>query len=153
MGALCFADLEAVCAAINWARRGREAGSIGPCQIGCHKPKASLRGFVAELAARGLRVDHRSGAEFVDAKKLRARLLPRSIERLPPELPLGWCAYLPPRRRAPCPAQASPLRASLGPRSSAPMASLTVWISWLLRCRPRQRVGQPTPLSFELNNA
>lgn len=68
-------------AAINWARRGREAGSIEPCQIGFHKPKASLRGFVAELAARGLKVDYRSVREFVHAKKLRARLLPRSTER------------------------------------------------------------------------
>lgn len=68
-------------AAINWARRGREAGSIEPCQIGFHKPKASLRGFVAELGARGLKVDYRSVREFVHAKKLRATPLPRCTER------------------------------------------------------------------------
>ena len=74
--------------AINWTRRMRETGSVAPGQMGGHKPKAiagqyrtwllerikakdfTLRGLVAELAARGLKVDYRSVWEFVHAEKL-----------------------------------------------------------------------------------
>jgi len=60
--------------AINWTRRMRETGSVAPGQMGGHKPKAiageyrtwlleriktkdfTLRGLVAELAERGLKV-------------------------------------------------------------------------------------------------
>jgi transposase len=74
--------------AIGWARRLRETGSIEPGQMGGHKPKAisgeyrlfvlqrikdgdfTLRGLVAELAERGLKVDYRSVWEFVHAEKL-----------------------------------------------------------------------------------
>ena len=63
---------------INWVRRFRETGSVAPGQMGGRKPKAiagehavflalrvrggafTLRGLVAELAARGLKVDYRS---------------------------------------------------------------------------------------------
>jgi transposase len=73
---------------INWVRRFRETGSVAPGQIGGHKPKAiagehavflarrvrdgafTLRGLVAELAARGLKVDYRSVWNFVHAEKL-----------------------------------------------------------------------------------
>jgi putative transposase len=75
-------------AAIDWVRRHRETGSVAPGKMGGHKPKAisgehrewllgrcrerpfTLRGLVAELAERGLRVDYRSVWEFVHAEKL-----------------------------------------------------------------------------------
>jgi transposase len=74
--------------AINWVRRQRETGSVAPGQMGGHKPKKiagehrdwllqrtkegdfTLRGLVAELAERGLKVDYRSVWEFVHAEKL-----------------------------------------------------------------------------------
>ena len=77
-----------VSTAIVWVRRLRETGSVAPGQIGGHKPKAisgehrawllertkardfTLRGLVAELAERGLKVDYRSVWEFVHAEKL-----------------------------------------------------------------------------------
>src|SRR6266702_676535 len=77
-----------VSTAINWVRRFRETGSVAPGQIGGHKPKAirdehetwlrerirerdfTLRGLVAELAARGLKVDYRAVWNFVHARKL-----------------------------------------------------------------------------------
>jgi putative transposase len=63
---------------INWVRRFQETGSVAPGQMGGHKPRAiagehhaflvqriregefTLRGLVAELAERGLKVDYRS---------------------------------------------------------------------------------------------
>lgn len=74
--------------AINWTRRLRETGSVEPGQMGGHKPKAisgehaawlsrrikegdfTLRGLMAELAGRGLKVDYRSVWELVHAEKL-----------------------------------------------------------------------------------
>ena len=74
--------------AINWVNRLRQTGSVAPGQIGGHKPKKisgahrlwllerikdgdfTLRGLVAELADRGLKVDYRSVWEFVHAEKL-----------------------------------------------------------------------------------
>jgi len=74
--------------AINWVKRLDETGSVAPGRMGGHKPKAisgeyrlwllqrikggdfTLRGLVAELAARGLNVDYRSVWEFVHAEKL-----------------------------------------------------------------------------------
>jgi transposase len=73
---------------INWVRRFRETGSAAPGKMGGHKPKAiagehriwllrrtkeaefTLRGLVAELAERGLKVDYRSVWNFVHAEKL-----------------------------------------------------------------------------------
>src|SRR6202795_2659661 len=73
---------------INWVRRFQETGSVAPGQMGGHKPKAiagehhvflaqritegefTLRGLVAELAGRGLKVDYRSVWNFVHAEKL-----------------------------------------------------------------------------------
>ena len=73
---------------INWVRRFRETGSVAPGQMGGRKPKAiagehaaflarrvrdgafTLRGLVAELAERGLKVDYRSVWNFVHAEKL-----------------------------------------------------------------------------------
>jgi len=74
--------------AINWVKRQQETGSVAPGQMGGHRPKAisgehrlwvlqrtkdgdfTLRGLVAELAERGLKVDYRSVWEFVHAEKL-----------------------------------------------------------------------------------
>ena len=74
--------------AINWLKRVERTGSIAPGQIGGHKPRKiagahrdwlvercrerdfTLRGLVAELAERGLKVDYRSVWEFVHAEKL-----------------------------------------------------------------------------------
>ena len=74
--------------AINWVRRQRETGSVAPGKMGGHRPKKiagehrdwllqrtkqgdfTLRGLVAELAERGLKVDYRSVWEFVHAEKL-----------------------------------------------------------------------------------
>jgi putative transposase len=77
-----------VSTAINWVRRMRETGSVAPGQMGGHKPKSisgrhrewllarikeqdfTLRGLVAELAERGLKVDYRTVWDFVHAEKL-----------------------------------------------------------------------------------
>jgi putative transposase len=74
--------------AILWVRRFRETGSVAPGQMGGHRPKKilgkhrdwlrertkardfTLRGLVAELAERGLKVDYRSVWEFVHAENL-----------------------------------------------------------------------------------
>ena len=74
--------------AITWGRRFRQTGSVAPGQMGGHKPKAirgehhawlvdrirqkafTLRGLVAELAERGLKVDYHSVWNFVHAEKL-----------------------------------------------------------------------------------
>jgi transposase len=73
---------------ITWVRRLRQTGSVAPGKMGGHRPKSisgehrtwllrrikeadfTLRGLVAELAARGLKVDYRSVWEFVHAEKL-----------------------------------------------------------------------------------
>jgi putative transposase len=73
---------------ITWVRRFRETGSVAPGQMGGHKPKTiagvhhdwlvarcrdkdfTLRGLVAELAERGLKVDYRSVWNFVHAERL-----------------------------------------------------------------------------------
>jgi transposase len=74
--------------AINWVKRVGETGSVAPGQMGGHRPKSisgehrlwllqrikdgdfTLRGLVAELAGRGLKVDYRSVWEFVHGEKL-----------------------------------------------------------------------------------
>lgn len=73
---------------IRWVTRVRETGSVVPDKMGGHRPKTirgehhdwlvqrckekgfTLRGLVAELAERGLKVDYRSVWEFVHAEKL-----------------------------------------------------------------------------------
>jgi len=77
-----------VSTAIGWVRRYRETGSVAAGQMGGHKPKAirdehevwlrqrirerdfTLRGLVAELADRGLKVDYHSVWNFVHAEAL-----------------------------------------------------------------------------------
>jgi len=78
----------AVSTVIKWVRQFRETGSVVPRPMGGHRPKTirgehsdwlikrcherdfTLRGLVAELADRGLKVDYRSVWEFVHAEKL-----------------------------------------------------------------------------------
>jgi putative transposase len=72
---------------MTFARRFRETGSVLPGKMGGHKPKAiagehrawlllrikekdfTLRGLVAELAERGLKIDYKTVWNFVDAEK------------------------------------------------------------------------------------
>ena len=74
--------------AIRWVERYRETGSVAPGQMGGHKPKAirgehrawlveriqggtfTLRGLVAELAERGLKVDYHTMWDFVRGEQL-----------------------------------------------------------------------------------
>ena len=78
----------AISTAIGWMQRVEETGSVEPGQMGGHKPKAvsgdhavwlsqrirdgdfTIRGLVAELAERGLKVDYHSVWDFVHAEKL-----------------------------------------------------------------------------------
>ncbi len=73
---------------VAWLRRYHTTGSVAPGQVGGHKPAKiaghhrdwlvarcrdrafTLRGLVAELAARGLDVDYRSVWAFVHAQGL-----------------------------------------------------------------------------------
>jgi putative transposase len=73
---------------IAWVRLFRETGSVAPGKMGGHRPKKlqgvwrdwllercrekdfTLRGLVAELGERGLKIDYRSVWEFVHAEKL-----------------------------------------------------------------------------------
>jgi putative transposase len=75
-------------AAIEWLKLFEETGSVKPRQVGGYKPKKisgawrdwlvercrdkafTLRGLVAELGERGLKVDYRSVWEFVHAEGL-----------------------------------------------------------------------------------
>lgn len=79
----------AVSTAINWVKRFHDTGSVAPGQMGGHRPKKiigahrswllercreekgfTLRGLVAELAERGLKVDYRTMWTFVHEGKL-----------------------------------------------------------------------------------
>jgi len=101
-----------VSSVIRWVQRLRTTGSLAPGQMGGHKPKTirgghrdwllqrtkggdfTLRGLVAELAERGLKVDYRSVWEFVHAEQLSFK-----------KNRGGWRARSP-RRRAPAGAMA-----------------------------------------------
>lgn len=71
--------------AIKWVRRHRETGSVAPSRIGGHKPRLlagdlrdwllerakadfTLRGLVAELAERGVKVDYVQVWRFAHAE-------------------------------------------------------------------------------------
>jgi putative transposase len=78
----------AISTAITWVKLFRESGSVAPGQMGGHKPRKiagdhrawlilrcqsadfTLRGLVAELAERAVKVDYRAVWEFVHAEKL-----------------------------------------------------------------------------------
>src|SRR5258708_20394443 len=87
-----------------WVRRFRETGSVAPGQMGGHKPKKisgkhrdwllertkakdfTLRGLVAELAERGLKVDYRAVWNFVHAEKLSFKKTVVASERDRPDV-------------------------------------------------------------------
>ncbi len=73
--------------AIKWVRRHRQTGSVAPSQMGGHKPRLlvgelrdwllersksdfTLRGLVAELAERGVKVDYVQVWRFAHAEGL-----------------------------------------------------------------------------------
>jgi len=74
--------------AILWVQRFRRTGSVEPDKIGGYRPKKiagghrewlvkrcgradfTIRGLVAELAERGLKVDYRTMWDFLHAEKL-----------------------------------------------------------------------------------
>lgn len=73
--------------AIKWVRRQRETGSVTPSKMGGHKPRRlvgelrdwlldrskrdfTLRGLVAELAERGVKVDYVQVWRFVHTEGL-----------------------------------------------------------------------------------
>src|SRR5215470_11678038 len=76
----------AISTAIGWMQRVEETGSVEPGQMGGHKPKAvsgdhavwlsqrirdgdfTIRGLVAELSGRGLKVDYHSVWDFVHSE-------------------------------------------------------------------------------------
>jgi len=78
----------AISTAVRWVAEFRKNGTIEPGQMGGHKPRAirgehstwliarcrsadfTLRGLVAELAERGLKVDYHSVWDFVRAEGL-----------------------------------------------------------------------------------
>ena len=73
---------------VKWSQRFRSTGSVAPGQMGGHRPRAiageqaawlrqritggdfTLRGLVAELAERGLKVDYRTVWSFVHREDL-----------------------------------------------------------------------------------
>ena len=93
---------------INWVRRFQETGSVAPLKMGGHKPNAiagehhvflvqrirdrefTLRGLVAELSERGLKVDYRSVWNFVHAEKLsfKKRMAPPRLQVILSSRPL-----------------------------------------------------------------
>jgi transposase len=100
--------------AIRWVAQYRRTGSVAPGQMGGHKPKSiagadrdwliercrggdfTLRGLVAELAERGLKVDYHTVWSFVHAeglsfKKNRSGWRARSLRHRPPP---GTVAHL-----------------------------------------------------------
>ena len=99
--------------AIKWLQRVRVTGSAAPGQMGGQKPRAiagvhrewltqrcqtqdfTLRGLVAELAGRGLKVDYRSVWAFVHAERL-------SYKKNGPRRRTGSPGHRPP----PCPVAA-----------------------------------------------
>jgi putative transposase len=78
----------AISTAVSWVKVFRQTGSLAPGQMGGHKSRKiagdhrdwliarcraadfTLRGLVAELAERGLKVDYHSVWDFVHAEKL-----------------------------------------------------------------------------------
>ena len=74
--------------AVHWLKRVETTGSVAPGKIGGHRPKKivgahrdwllgrcrdrdfTLRGLVAELGERGLKIDYRPVWEFVHAEQL-----------------------------------------------------------------------------------
>jgi transposase len=88
---------------INWVRRYRETGSVAPAKFGGYRKKLisgphrawflertkkdfRLRGLVAELAERGLKVDYRTVWNFVHTEKLSFKKTAIASERDRPDV-------------------------------------------------------------------
>jgi putative transposase len=88
--------------AIKWVRRHRETGSVAPSKIGGYKPRLlagelrdwllertkadfTLRGLVAELAGRGVKVDYVQVWRFVHAEGLSFKKKRASRRAVAPE--------------------------------------------------------------------
>ena len=86
-----------------WVRRYRETGSVAPGKIGGYKPNVlggahgdwliertdtdfTLRGLVAELAARGVKVDYVQVWRFVHARGLSFKKSVLPAEQLRPKI-------------------------------------------------------------------
>jgi transposase len=103
-----------IATAIAWVRRFRETGTVAPGQMGGHKPRAirdeheawlrerigdrdfTLRGLVAELAARGLKVDYRAVWNFVHEEGQSFKKTALASEQDRPDVArrrLQWKAY------------------------------------------------------------
>ncbi|PZA09438.1 IS630 family transposase [Rhodopseudomonas palustris] len=100
--------------AILWVQRFRRTGSVEPDKIGGYKPRKiagahedwllrrcreadfTLRGLVAELGERGLKVDYRSVWEFVHRAKLSHKKTLIAAEQSRPDVArrrTQWCKY------------------------------------------------------------
>ena len=92
-----------VSSAIVWTRRYRETGSVAPGKIGGYKPNIlggahgdwlierartdfTLRGLVAELAERGVKVDYVQVWRFVHARGLSFKKSVLPAEQLRPKI-------------------------------------------------------------------
>jgi len=91
---------------VKWLQRYRRTGSVAPGQMGGNRPRAiagvyrewligrcqggnfTLRGLVAELAERGLKVDYRTVWGFVHAERL-------SFKKNYAGARAGWSRYRP----------------------------------------------------------
>jgi len=88
--------------AIKWVQRYRATGSAAPSRMGGHKPRVlrgehrdwllerakrdfTLRGLVAELAERGVKVDYRQVWEFVHAEGLSFKKNRSAVRAAPAE--------------------------------------------------------------------
>lgn len=88
--------------AIKWVRRYRETGSVAPSKIGGYKPRLlsgelrdwlldrtrrdfTLRGLVAELAERGVKVDYVQVWRFVHGEGLSFKKKRSARRAAPPE--------------------------------------------------------------------
>ncbi len=104
----------AINTAIGWMNRVDETGSVAPGQMGGHKPKAisadhavwllqrikdddfTIRGLVAELGSRGLKIYYESVWDFVHAEKLSFKKSVVAGERDRPDLAprrAQWAKY------------------------------------------------------------
>jgi len=89
--------------AIKWVKRHRQTGSVAPLQIGGHKPRLltgdlrdwllertgsdfTLRGLVAELAERGVKVDYVQVWRFAHAEGLSFKKSVLPAEQLRPKV-------------------------------------------------------------------
>jgi transposase len=93
----------AISTAVNWLARHRETGSAAPGQMGGYRPRKligahrdwllertktdfTLRGLVAELAKRGMKVDYRTLWSFAHDEGLSFKKSVPPVEQLRPQI-------------------------------------------------------------------